>query len=178
MEALTNIIITVAIIIFALKRMGEVAKKGGELTRIPTPEEMFPEFPAKPEMRRREVFEEEDRPVSSPRQDVSGEGNAASDARKRELAARREGRIREIQRRLDEQRIAAEEHVKAAEERFEETRTDTAHPRVAPRAESLVRRGTRQKPLFPAFGRGTLAQGIVMSEILGPPVSLRDAGRW
>jgi hypothetical protein len=184
MDVLINIIITITIIIFVLKRMAEVARKGGDITGPPPPPSMFPEERGEgnvPEMRRREIPVREERPE---RYGKSEEEETFSDQEQRPLSRRIQDRLREAQRRLDEQRKHMEEQRQAAEERFEAAR-ETARtgeyrePAKAVPAKPVFResgtperRRTERLPAV-AFNRSTLVQGIIMSEILGPPVSLR-----
>ena len=163
MEVLINLIVTVAIIIAVLKRMTEVVQKGGEITKPPVPRPMFPERPETPE--------------------TAGEvltGEPVADERQGDRAARMRERLREIQLRLDAQRRVVEKRRKSAEERFEAAGFGAAPApvRVSRAGSRPHSRKTARKTPLPVFGNVSLAQGIVMSEILGPPVSLREAGRW
>ncbi|MHB9027387.1 MAG: hypothetical protein ACYC9O_01320 [Candidatus Latescibacterota bacterium] len=186
MEVLINIIVTIAIVIFVLKRMAEVARKGGDITGPPPPPPMFPEEREEqevPEMRRREVL------VRTERQGRYGmpeeEEETISDQRRPSLSQKLQERLQEAQRRIAEQRRVMDEQRQLAEEQFEASREaarrgDYREPvQAAPATASSggggmgERRRARGMPAT-VFSRSTLVQGIIMREILGPPVSLRE----
>jgi hypothetical protein len=195
MEVLINIIITVVIILYVLKRMQEVARKGGDITGPPPPARMFGEeeeeeapkperpmrippeatqmpkrveIPSMPTLRPRPVAQA---PASPRTFTVPGEPprprpRAVPEATRprhrhieapAETAPSREERIREVVRENEEGR-----YMEAV------TRSGAAAPGYATHRKKACGR----QPLF-AFGRNDVVRGIVMSEILGPPVSMR-----
>ncbi len=195
MEVLVNIIVTIAIILYVLKRMQEVARKGGELTGPPPPERMFEEeeeereeapVPERPLRRspettqmpeRMEIPTVRPRPAAQvpeptvrkftvpeepprPRQRAVPEITRPQPRHFHvpvETAPSREQRIREVVREDEEGRYA------------DASKPGTRAPAHAPRHKKA---DGAPRPLL-AFYRDDVVRGIIMSEILGPPVGMR-----
>jgi type IV secretory pathway VirB10-like protein len=189
MDVLINLIITIAIIIFVLKRMAEVAKKGGDITGPPPPPSMIPE-----EEEEREASTMRRRMAPAPRErsgeyEIPGEEETISGQEQMARSRKIQERLQEARRRFEQQRRQIEEQRQTSEEQFESAR-ETAHiaeyrepspiAHMAPQTAGRERREQRGAQGIPAilFNRSILVQGILMSEILGPPVGLRKQTPW
>ncbi len=178
MDVLINIIVTIAIIFFVLRRVQEVARKGGDITGPPPPSPMFPE----------EDEEMLPRPGRERRAGIPPRGIEAVDEEEMISDESRRGRIQRAQERLREQDRGMEERRKdldrqrrLAEERFlahkaSEFRAPVpaASVRRAPAGPERRVAGGMPERVIPEFGRSAVLRGIIMSEVLGPPVSLRS----
>lgn len=184
MEPLINIIVTIAVIFFVLKRMQEVAKKGGDLTKPPIPRPMFPDEDEEMTSRREEMQPEEE---SRRAEMFPDEEETVSDDARSERVRRAQEQLRERNKKLEERRRYIERQRRIAEERFESAREAVTirEEYREPVATSTPRRATARPARagqpggtpIPAFTRSVVVQGLIMSEILGPPVSLRTQDR-
>ncbi len=184
MDFLFNVIITIAIIIFVMKRMAEVSRKSRDITGPPPPPPVLPGeyIDRAPKIPRRKIHGEE----VHPRKYAPLPEETISDQKKRERSIQVRDRLEEARRRFEAQQKAVEAQRKIAEERFEaaqETASgaeyhepDQAH---APRLKS--HRGKKMKKipgLIPHLTPHAARRGIILSEILGPPVGMRRNDHW
>jgi len=167
MEMLINLVIIFVILIAIIKRMQDVAKKGGDITGRPSdsslPTGNWSERPVRePDVFPHEYpFEEEEepfpeiRPVASPSRSF----------------------MEKIQR--------FEEEKKQTSFPDDETELSGEYQPVSAAASIRSARGPakphiRAVRLCPALGmcESELVRGIVLSEILGKPIALRSENRW
>lgn len=196
-----NIIVTIMIIFYVLKRMQEVAKKGRDITAPPIPrpsfgggeaddeEDSFPELrqsdrgeSIEGEMRHRETgrraVHEELRPDTVQRRFEVPEEPPLPRARKAPAISKPSVRRRAA----DEDSIEVwPETVLAVQGEDEESRSfDRAAFRPSPstgESQGTVRRERHKQSsrgIVPRFGRKELIRGIIMREVLGPPVGMRS----
>ena len=195
MEVLINIVVTIAVILYVLKRMQEVAKKGGELTGPPPPARMFGEeddeeaptreqprrsspettqmpkrieVPAMPTLRPRPVMKAPEptvRKFSVPAEPPRPRQRAVPEVRRpqhrhvtapAETAPSRETRIKEVVRENEKGRYA-----------------DSGSGFGMPAHAQHRGKAVRNRPLL-TFCRNDIVRGVIMSEVLGPPVSMRQ----
>lgn len=184
MDFLINTIVTIAIILYVLQRVREVAKKGGEITGPPPPSPMFEE-------EEEETFERESSPekpspeaTRMPRRievpmmpNVRPEPAVPAEPAPRphryhvppENAPARGRRIAEaVLEEGDEGFFEALDTISTQVKR-------TAPPARPAQKHTPVRRRGKEAGASPAltFSGSSVIQGIIMSEILGPPVSMR-----
>jgi hypothetical protein len=216
MEVIINIIVTIAVILYVLRRMQEVARKGGEITGPPPPARMFcedeeeerEEAPSRPVRRSpettqmpgpmevpfprpRTVMQAPEPPPSRkftvPEEPPRPRPYAVPEVRRpehrhyqapAEAAPSREGRIREAVREDEEGRYRETgpafrpgprpKHLThPSEPVFQEPAG------LAPEARQHRRRERGAPRPALAFGGNDVVRGIIMSENLGPPVSMR-----
>jgi hypothetical protein len=201
MDMLINIIITAAIVLFILRRMYEVARKGKDITGPPLPESMFGEDDEEPAPRTRRVetmgepparprrFETAGGPVPGPLHEAPTvprrfSAPAEPPAPRRRMVPsetvpeERGGKVpKAIRQQRDERDFesADEEESRIRESEGEILPVHTA----APELRRAHRADTDRGPgilLAPCFSRKGLVQGIIMREVLGPPVGMRNQG--
>ncbi len=193
---IVNIIVTIAIVLYVLRRMQEVSRKGRDITAPPIPQSMFgdkeaddeeqddyPELmsddretPHEDEMRRRETgrrsVHEELRPDTVQRRFAVPEAPPPPRAHRTSSipmpSSRRYRAINED--RLESQPFTSDED--------EGSRTfDRAAKSPHAAASTGETDGHRRQPargIVPHFGRRELIRGIIMREVLGPPVGMRS----
>ena len=180
MDTIVTIIIFLAIFFSIMKNLQEAAKKGREVRtpqkagERPIQQEMrIPQAPPAP-MAERELPEVEEEPSENPPRPFPEEPCPVPGPPRTSLEEIY-GRLEEKYRRLSERPVP--EVVK---------REDMFEKRAADAALSLsISPGLSGQPLSPlhrptlAFHRQAVVNGIIMSEILGPPVGLRrQGGLW
>jgi hypothetical protein len=167
MEMIVNLLIIFVILVAIIKRMQDVAKKGGDITGRPSdpslPAGGWPERP----VREADVFTEEfpyedeeepyreTRPVESPRRSFSDKIYRFEEERKQMSFP------------------SADTELTGEYQPVSEDATVRAARRSA-------RSGKRAGKLCPALGmcESELVRGIILSEILGKPIALRHENRW
>lgn len=163
-EVLINIVIVFIIVASALKRMREVTAKSREITKPPTAPTVVPAR-----------AEEE---TASPR--PSGSQSWRTEKPEPGPMETRRYVLRDILESLNE---AAEPEENDAEAAFEQLKPSASPERipasayetaVRPLAGRNVAAGAKKHPRMFGLEKNDVTKGIVMSEILGPPVSLRQ----
>ena len=177
MDVIINLIVTVAIVLFILRRMQEVAQKGRDITAPPVPqtmfgddEEMSDEETAPP--RRRYPVSEEPAPIPPRRFAMPTEEPAPRRWSPPPVPTARRIHI------PDEDLLERLETVVSASPA---RRPGPGAGRMAamgsglPSEEDGDSNGVRPEYFGISFGRRGLVQGIVMREILGPPMGIRSS---
>jgi hypothetical protein len=198
MDMLINIIITAAIVLFILRRMQEVARKGKDITGPPLPESMFGEEEEKlaPRTRRVETvgeppvrprrFETAGRPVLRPLHEAPTvprrfEAPAEPPAPRRRavpsetVTEQLRERVPKAVRPQRDERVFESDDEEESRIRESEGEIRPIHA-AAPEFYGAHRADTARGPrilLAPCFSRNGLVQGIIMREVLGPPVGMR-----
>ncbi len=196
-----NMIVTFFIIIFVLRRMQEVAKKGRDITAPPIPRTTFGErktdderedeeysFPEPRKIDREASFEGEEPSDGSWRGNVQGELRPETVRRRFEVpgepprprmrqapaipmpSARRHRPVDEDTNEVWPETVLAARGDGEGSRGFDRT----AAPRVVQEAGRHERPSKHPRGLVPHFGRRELIRGIIMREVLGPPVGMRS----
>jgi hypothetical protein len=182
MDVLINIIITVAIVMFILRRMSEVAQKGKDITRPPVQRPLSDDEPDESPSRR---FETPENSQPSRRFEVPEEPPKPRrfEAPAETPAPRRRGTVRAPVLRSYRLRMPHPAGLPIDEHDFETMGEEEAHLReregklqtkgAQSRAKGM--RGTKETGAFiePCFSRFGLIRGVIMREILGPPIGLK-----
>ncbi|MDP2984938.1 MAG: hypothetical protein Q8O92_16590 [Candidatus Latescibacter sp.] len=169
MEVLINVIIILVILFAIIKRMQDVARKGGDITGQPSAPPMSHGWP--------------ERPVSEP------------ETFPEEMPYEKPEPYRESRQFESPRKTFAEKNYRYEEERKQNSfpSNETEPPgeyqpafqtvsRVAEssRGTSMQRRRKEEGQLFPVLAvcKSELVRGIILSEILGKPLALRRENRW
>jgi hypothetical protein len=173
MEVLINVIIILVIIFAIMKRMQDVARKGGDITGPPSAPPMSHGWPERPAAGPEPFPEEEEGPFEEP--------------------YRRPEPYREMRPVETPRKTFAEKILKYEEEKKEtyfaspETEKPGEYqPEVRPVSRSVeskgkaMRHGKGEFTICPALTvcKSELVRGIILSEILGKPIALRRENRW
>lgn len=197
-----NIIVTIMIIMYVLKRMQEVSRKGRDITAPPVHRPLFEEretvedehdgYPDSQTFEHEASFEEEGRTDNFGRRTVHDEFHPETVRRRFEIPdepppprARKTASMHmqgSRRRAGDDDSIEVwPETVLAAQGDDEESRPfDRAVHRPSPsavesqRAAGKDRHKEPPRGFIPHFGRRELIRGIIMREVLGPPVGMRS----
>jgi hypothetical protein len=195
MNEIFNIMIVAAVVLFVLRRMQEVAQKGKDITGIPLPQTMVGDERRTQPSRRAESFDEPETPhrrfgipeTPPPPRPFHGEPASqrrfdiplAAPAPRRPVAPPR------LVSRLRRRELPHQEH----DERFFETHDTEESGFREPAGEPQMRAGNVADPDMAGrmaflkrnrvlrgnlYSRGGLVQGMIMREVLGPPVALQD----
>ncbi len=197
-----NIIVTIMIIMYVLKRMQEVSRKGRDITAPPVHRPLYGEretvedehdgYPDSQTFEREASFEEEGRTDDFGQRTVQDEFHPETVRRRFEVPdepppprARKTASIHtqgSRRRSGDEDSIEVwPETVLAVQGEDEESRSfDRTVQRPSPsvmesqRAAGKDRHKEPPRGFIPHFGRRELIRGIIMREVLGPPVGMRS----
>lgn len=191
MELLVNTVITIAIILYVLKRMQEAARKGGELTGPPPPAQMFgeeedEEAPKRAQpMRSSPETTQMPKPMGIPTMRPRPAEKAPEPPPVRKFTVPeapprpRQREIPDVMRPQHHQVKTPEENAPSREVRIKEVVRENEKGRYADSGSGFGKPAPRRKkatgktrPLL-TFCRNDIVRGIIMSEILGPPVSMR-----
>jgi len=198
MDFMINIIITAAIVLFILKRMTEVARKGKDITGPPVPESMFGEDEEEPAPSARRARTAGEPPPAPRRFETVGEPFPRPvqgpppvprrfEAPSEPPAPRRPAIPPETawrQRREGAPKVTRLQRDESVFETAEEEGTRIREPSgelhgMRAHASGFSGRRTHgagfsRMLIGSCFSRDGLVRGVIMSEILGPPVGMRN----
>jgi hypothetical protein len=174
MEVLINVIIILVIIFAIMKRMQDVARKGGDITGHPTAPPMSQGWPERPVAEEENFPEEEEGPFEEPyRRPEPNREMRPVETPRRTFAEK----VLKYEEEKKEAYFASPETEKSGEYKPEVRPVSRA---AGPSQGKVMRHAKGEFSICPVLTtcKSELVRGIILSEILGKPIALRRENRW